>query len=137
MASAKPRKWRSALSLALALAAAPASAPVYAQQQDIQRALIQRDQQSAEFAAQVRGAQGALDELHARQLQHATQPLSVSPDASRELLDYQRQTMATEREAHILRLPPPVVRSESLKPLPLPGRPAPGVEPIAAPSVGG
>ena len=133
MASGRQRKSKSALSLAILLGCTP----LCAQQQDIQRALIQRDQQSAEFAAQVRGAQGALDALNARQLQQATQPMSVSPEVSQELFGYQRQTMTRERDAYVLRLPPPIVRSESLKPLPLPGRPAPGVQPVAPPSVGG
>jgi hypothetical protein len=59
--------------LLLALLAA-CCAPAWAQQQDIQRSLIQRDQQSAEFAAQVKGgaeARAQLEALHARQLGQA------------------------------------------------------------------
>ena len=129
---------RSALSLVL-LALAPAVA--LPQQQDIQRALIQRDQQSAEFAAQLKGgveARRQLELLHEQQLRDAGQPLSASPDVARQLLPYQRENMAQEREGYVLRLPPPVVRAQQpAAPLPLPGGLRPGVEPIAAPSVGG
>jgi len=119
---------------------APAVAP--AQQQDIQRALIQRDQQSAEFAAQLRGgveARRQLELLHEQQLRDAGQPLSANPDVARQLLPYQRENMAQEREGYVLRLPPPVVRAQRAPaaPLPLPGGLRPGVEPVAAPSVGG
>lgn len=46
------------------------SGSAFCQQQDIQRALIQRDQQSAEFAAQLRGSQDlqGLQTLDAAQL---------------------------------------------------------------------
>ena len=95
-------------------------------EQEIQRALIQRDQQSAEFAAGVRGGdRAALETLHERQrLAVTTQPLD--PD----LRPYQRQKMADERA---LVLPPPVVKARaSEKPLPLPGGPRHGVDPIPA-----
>jgi hypothetical protein len=88
-------------------------------QQEIQRALIQRDQQSAEFADR------RLESLHARQLQELARP-TVPP----ELAPYQRQRMADER---VLVLPPPVVRVRpDEKPLPLPGGPRHGVDPIPA-----
>ena len=115
-----------------------------AQQQDIQRALIQRDQQSAEFAAQLKGgveARRQLEQLHEQQLREARQPLGASPDVARELLPYQRERMSEERDGYVLRLPPPVVRPPrepaTASPLPLPGGLRPGVEPIAAPGVGG
>ena len=88
-------------------------------QQEIQRALIQRDQQSAEFSNR------GLESLHARQLQELARP-TVPP----ELAPYQRQKMADER---VLALPPPVVRVRpDEKPLPLPGGPRHGVDPIPA-----
>jgi hypothetical protein len=101
-----------------------------AQEQEIQRALIQRDQQSAEFAARVRDSQesASLQQLHARQLLDAGRPLHPDPEIARQLRPYQRQQMAEERE---LRLPPPVeLTRPDLRPLPLPGGPRHGVDPI-------
>jgi hypothetical protein len=99
-----------------------------ASEQEIQRALIQRDQQSAEFAARVRGQDvSRLEQLHARQLQEAVQP-------NPELRPYQRQRMADERS--LLVLPPPVVLKKPEAPLPLPGGPRHGVDPIPAQSLG-
>jgi hypothetical protein len=106
---------------------------INAQQQEINRALIQRDQQSAEFAAQLRGAQerAQLETLHARQLSEALTPLSPDPTLANQLLPYQRGLMSEER---VLRFAPPrgmdsapaAVRA----PLPLPGGPRPGVDPV-------
>lgn len=94
----------------------------------IQRALIQRDQQSAEFAARVRGEDTSrLEQLHARQLQEPVQPIP-------EFRPYQRQRMAQERA--VLSLPPPVVRKKPEAPLPLPGGPRHGVDPVPAQGVG-
>ena len=111
-----------------------------AQQQEIQRALIQRDQQSAEFAAQVRGgaeARAQLEALHARQLGQALVPLSPNPSVATSLLPYQRSRMREERE---LRLPPPIVRNPGVteveRALPLPGGPRPGVDPVTPDGVG-
>jgi hypothetical protein len=99
-----------------------------ANEQEIQRALVQRDQQSAEFAARVRGADTTrLEQLHARQqLEVTTQPQPA------ELRPYQRQKMADER---VLMLPPPTVMSarkpeKTEKPSPLPGRTPPVTDPI-------
>jgi hypothetical protein len=103
-----------------------------ANDQEIQRALIQRDQQSAEFAAGVRGGDRAsLEALHARQrLEVGTQPLHPDPAVARQLEPYQRQKMADERT---LVLPPPVVQARPPeKPLPLPGGPRHGVDPVTA-----
>lgn len=109
----------------VALAATLAIFPLHAQEIEIQRSVIQRDQQSAEFAARVRGADtAALQQLHARQLMEVmTVPLQT------ELRPYQRQKMADERT---LILPPPamMVKPPAEKPLPLPGGPKHGVEPI-------
>lgn len=106
-----------------------------ANDQEIQRALIQRDQQSAEFAARVRGADtSALQQLHARQLlEAATQPPHPDPAIARQLEPYQRQKMADERA---LVLTPPTVttapRPEKPAPrlLPLPGGPERLIDPI-------
>ena len=101
-----------------------------ANDQEIQRALIQRDQQSAEFAAGVRGGdRAALEALHERQrLAVTTQPLHPDPAIARQLEPYQRQKMADERA---LILPPPVVHVKPAeKPLPLPRGPRHGVDPV-------
>ena len=114
----------------VALAAALAALPSAAQEIEIQRSVIQRDQQSAEFAARVRGADTSrLEQLHARQLAEVqAQPLQT------ELRAYQRQKMADERT---LVLPPPVTLVKKAEaPLPLPGGPRHGVDPIPAQSVG-
>jgi hypothetical protein len=103
-------------------------------QVEIQRALIQRDQQSAEFA------RGGLEALHSNQLRDAGRPLSADPAVARELLPYERQQMAREREMFPpldgrKPAPPPTV----YPPLPLPGGEGPPstVIPISTPSVGG
>ena len=103
-----------------------------ANDQEIQRALIQRDQQSAEFAAGVRGGDRAsLEALHARQrLEVTTQSRHPDPAVARPLEPNQRQKMADERA---LVLPPPVVQVKPAeKPLPLPGGPGHVVDPIPA-----
>jgi hypothetical protein len=91
----------------------------------VQRALIERDQQSAEFAARLHGR--SLDALHARQL---LEPASQFPD-------YERSRMAQEREA-VLQLPAPAVTAPRKPPalLPLPGGPRPGVDPVTPQSLG-
>jgi hypothetical protein len=112
------------LLLALTLAACPLAGN--GQQQEIQRALIQRDQQSAEFARK------GLENLHARQLQEASQPLP------NHLLPYQREKMKRERDASPMPVPQRKSGSDpDYRPLPLPGGPRHGVEPIPAPSVSG
>jgi hypothetical protein len=97
-----------------------------AQEQEIQRALVQRDQMSAEFAARARGVPSQdLSDLHARQLRDVM-TIPVSP----ELRPWQRARMAEEQ---ILMLSPPVRRSvpdPDLSPLPLPGGPRGGVDPV-------
>jgi hypothetical protein len=114
----------------------PLAAAANPHEQEIQRALIQRDQQSAEFAAGTN--RGSLEILHQRQLMEG--PLHPDPNVARELGPYERQRMAREREGFVLQLPPPRVRSGSdpdLKPLPLPGGPRPGVEPVTPDGAGG
>lgn len=98
-----------------------------AQEREIQRALVERDQQSAAFAS---GAPGtptpALSALHARQLSDV---MAVPLPA--QLRPWQRFRMAEERS---LVLPPPVLRSGSEPDfpmaLPLPGGPGRGVDPV-------
>jgi hypothetical protein len=101
------------------------------EQQEIQRALIQRDQQSAEFAARIRGIDtSALEQLHARQLRDATLPLNPDPAIARQLEGYQWQKMADER---LLAFPPPVVKLPEApvsKPLPFPGGERKGIDPV-------
>ena len=119
--------------LGLTLAAAAFGA--LAQEQEIQRALIQRDLQSAEFAARVRGADTTrLEQLHSQQLRDAGRPLDPDPRVARELKPYERQRMADER---VLILPPPVVRTPPApesepRPITLPSRPRTLVDPIPA-----
>ena len=118
------------------------SAPAFSQltqgQVEIQRALIQRDQQSAEFATRGVEARRAMENLNANQLRDAGLPLSSDPVIARELLPYQRQTMARER----MMLPPidqPAKFTPPPQALPLPGSGGPPgvVVPISTPSIGG
>jgi hypothetical protein len=98
----------------------------FGDEQAVQRALIQRDQQSAEFAARAQGADtAALERLHARQLLDTLRP------ADPQMHGYQRQKMSDERA---LVLAPPSVTLEKPveRPLPLPGGPRHGVDPIPA-----
>jgi len=118
--------------LLAAIAAWAIAGGCLANDQEIQRALIQRDQQSAEFAAGMRGGDRAsLEALHARQrLEVTTQTLHPDPAVARQLEPYQRQKMADERA---LVLAPPVVQVRPAeKPLPLPGGPGHVVDPIPA-----
>ena len=107
--------------------------PALAQEQEIQRALMQRDQQSAEFAARLRGA--PLIEQQRRENLSAQQLRNIEKSLPTELRPYERQKAAAE---HVLALPPPVVHAkEPKKPLPLPAKmpcavevvPAGGIEP--------
>jgi hypothetical protein len=96
--------------------------PALAQEQDVQRALMQRDQQSAEFAARLHGA--PLGELQRLENLSAQQLLGVAKDLPQELRPYERQKAARE---HTFALPPPVVRAQAAaRPLPLPAK-MPGV----------
>ena len=118
--------------LLAAIAAWAIAGGCLANDQEIQRALIQRDQQSAEFAAGMRGGDRAsLEALHARQrLEVTTQTLHPDPAVARQLEPYQRQKMADERA---LVLSPPVLQVRPAeKPLPLPGGPGHVVDPIPA-----
>jgi hypothetical protein len=118
--------------LLVAIVALAVAGGCLANDQEIQRALIQRDQQSAEFAVGVRGGDRAsLEAVHARQrLEVTTQTLHPDPAVARQLEPYQRQKMADERA---LVLSPPVLQVRPAeKPLPLPGGPGHVVDPIPA-----
>jgi hypothetical protein len=118
--------------LLAAIAAWAIAGGCLANDQEIQRALIQRDQQSAEFAAGVRGGDRAsLEALHARQrLEVTTQTLHPDPAVARQLEPYQRQKMADQRA--LVLSPPQVHVRPAEKPLPLPGGPGHVVDPIPA-----
>ena len=108
-----------------------ACAPAHAQEQEVQRALIQRDQQSAGFALQLRQSQeGATpapgDNRHLNERQRldnvsGQQLLNVERDPPHAPRPYERQKAADER---MFMLPPPVVRARPLpKPVPMPAHP--------------
>ena len=84
--------------------------PAFAQSPEVQRALIERDQQSQEFAVRLRNVpleeQQRLENVTARQL------LDANRDRPPELRPYERQDAARETERFVLRLPPPAVRIE-------------------------
>ena len=96
-------------------------------EQEIQRAIIQLDQRTADFA------RSAPSEPLPPSV---GQPLHPDPEIARQLRPYERMRMAEERE-HVLRLPPPVIRERKAasEPLPLPGGPRAGVDPVTNPSV--
>lgn len=107
------------------------SAPALGQEQEVQRALIQRDQQSSGFALQLRQSQeraqpAAGDNRHLNERQRlenvsGQQLLNVDKDPPQAPRPYERQKAADERT---FMLPPPVVRAQPLpKPLPLPAHP--------------
>jgi hypothetical protein len=96
---------------ALVLALVPLAAS--AQQQEIQRMLIERDRQSAEFS------RPELRDLHQRQDRSALGP---RPD--------ERGAQARERDAELLRTAPRPLPHPDAGPLPLPGGPQHGVDPI-------
>jgi hypothetical protein len=120
-----PKRMRPALVLLLALAA-----PALAQEQEVQRALIERDQRTEEFAARLRGApleeRQRLENLSARQLREV--PKELPPG----LRAYERQKV---KEEFVLRLPPPAVRArEPDKPRELPAKMPGTADVIAAPA---
>lgn len=107
------------------------TAPAFAQEQEVQRALLQRDQQSAGFALQLKQSQegttpapGDNRQLNERQrLENISiqQLLNVEKDPPQAPRPYERQKAADERT---FLLPPPVVRAQPLpKPAPLPAHP--------------
>lgn len=99
---------RLALLLVLAL-------PAFAQEQEVQRALMERDQRTVEFAARLRDA--PLIELQRLENTAARQQLEARTDLPPELRPYEREQAAKEAEGFVLRLPPPVVRARELEQL--------------------
>ena len=89
-----------------------------AQQAEIQRALIERDRQSAEFA------RPELRDLHSRRDQ---QHLPVRPD----------ERVLESRERDAVPAPEKPLPAPEYRPLPLPGGPRHGVDPIPVQGVGG
>jgi hypothetical protein len=107
--------------LALCPLACLAQSPLH--EQEIQRAIIQLDQRSADFA---RGTTSPpMDPFVGR-------PLSPDPDIARQMRPYERMKAAEARDSNLLQLPPPEVRTgarKEEKPLPLPGGPRGALEP--------
>ena len=103
-------------------AALVALAPLVAHADDpVQRAVIERDRQSAEFAN---------PELRNFGRQRDAQHLPQRPD--------QRDVERRARDAEALQGAPPVVApAPDYRPLPLPGGPSNGVDPITVPGIGG
>jgi hypothetical protein len=104
------------------------TAPALAQEQEVQRALIQRDQQSAGFALQLKQSQeGGTpvpgDNRHLNERQRlenlsSEQLLNVDKDPPQASRPYERQKAADERT---FMLPPPEAKTQPLpKPVPLP-----------------
>ena len=84
----------------------------FAQEAEIQRAVMERDQRSLEFAARLNGMPAVdlqrMEDAFARQrLQVMTQEVSPA------LRPYQRAAAAREGEGFLLQLPPPVVRTRT------------------------
>jgi hypothetical protein len=106
--------------------------PLYCQAEqpharEIQRAVMEQDRRSAEFAGATTYQPLPAD---------AGRPLHADPVIAREWRPYERMKAT---EGYVLRLPPPVIREKKPLPLPssLPSGPRHGVEPIAATGVGG
>ncbi len=139
-------------SIALLLLAALAAGTAQADESAVQRALIQRDQQSEAFSRQLRQSQEALrvppgdtsrrrqlesrqlqerqeaENVDARQLREAGRPLAADPGVARELRSYERERMAGEQQ---LAPRAPTEQTEpSPAPLPLPRAARRGVDPV-------
>lgn len=123
----------------------PLCAPALAQEQEVQRALIQRDQQSQGFALQLKQSQesaapapGDNRQLNERQRLESLsgqQLLDVDKDPPQAPRPYERQKAADERT---FMLPPPVVRPQPLPKLaPLPAHPPAVPSDIVVPSPAG
>jgi hypothetical protein len=109
---------RSAVFIALAIMAGSGHAD--GDEAAVERALIERDRQAAEFAnPELRNLHEAQDQAHR----------PARPD--------ERSAEQRERDAYVLRKPVPAAPPADYAPLPLPGRPRHGVEPVTPASVGG
>lgn len=95
--------------------------PALAQEQAVQRALIERDQQSAQFAARLRGA--PLVELQRLENLAAQQLLNVQKDLPQELRPYERQLAAATQTPDPPLAEAPASPARAVRPLPakLPG----------------
>lgn len=89
--------------------------PAFAQEPEVQRALLERDQRTVEFAARLRDA--PLIELQHLENAAARQHLEVGKPLPPELRPYEREQAAKEIDGFVLRLPPPVVRARELEKL--------------------
>ena len=141
------------ISIYVLLSAASVAGTAQAEGPAAQRALIERDQQSEAFSRQLRQSQVALrvppgdaarrrqlesqqleerreaENLNASQLRDAGRPHAADLTVARELRPYERERMAGER-----RIVPPSPGAEPAAappaPLPLPGAPRRGVDPV-------
>lgn len=86
--------------------------PAFAQEPEVQRALLERDQRTVEFAARLQGV--PLVELQRLENVAARQQLEARKDLPPGLRPYERETAAREL---VLRLPPPVVRAREMEKL--------------------
>jgi hypothetical protein len=87
---------------------------------DAQRAVLERDRQSAEFAhPQLRDFHARRDQLH----------LPARAD--------ERAAEARDRDAYPVQPPAPATTAPDYRPLPLPGGPRHGVDPIPVQGAGG
>jgi len=112
----------------LVLVLALVTARALAQEQEVQRALIQRDQQSAGFAQQLKQSQEQVqpapgDNRHLNERQRlenvsVQQLLDVEKDPPQAPRPYERQKAADERT--LLFAPPEVRTQQPQKPRPLP-----------------
>jgi hypothetical protein len=88
----------------------------FAQEAEIQRAIMELDQRTVDFAARLNGMPAAdlqrLENAFARQrLEVMTQEIAPA------LRPYQRQAAAREAEGYVLQLPPPVIRAKAVEDL--------------------
>jgi hypothetical protein len=100
-----------------------ASVAQHPHEREVQRALIELDRRAAHFSA---------NRAPTPLAPHVGQPLDADPEVARQLRTYERMRMAGQ---HVLQLPPPVIREKAERPLPLPGGPQRGVDPVALPGM--
>jgi hypothetical protein len=99
-------------------------------EQEVQRALIERDRRSADFSRFTEPSN------YGQLPPHVGQPLSPDPEIARQLRPYERMRMAEQERGFVLQLPPPAkqqTKEPSLKPLPLPRREESVVDPVDLP----
>lgn len=91
--------------------------PALAQEQAVQRALIERDQQSAQFAARLHGA--PLAEVQRLENLFAQQLLNAAKDLPQELRPYERQQAAATQTPDLPPAKTPTSRASEVLPLPV------------------